>query len=177
MKKLSIDNKALVISMIQDYFQRNEEAKFIHRLHGILLFASKETESCDSIGALFGNSPRTISNWIKKVESTGDINSLREKKRPGRPPRLSLVQQEELKQILQRAPCESGVAGNIWDGESLSMYINEHYGVRLNVRACQNLFHKLGFSLKRARPVVAKADEGKKAVSKKTSGKNSDRQL
>lgn len=62
MKRLSINNKALIISMIQDYFQRNEEAKFIHRLHGILLFASKETESCDSIGALFGNSPRTISN-------------------------------------------------------------------------------------------------------------------
>jgi hypothetical protein len=77
MKRLSINNKESVVLAIQAYFEKNEEARLIHRLHGILLFASKETESCDSIGALFGNSPRTISTWIKKVIATGDINSLR----------------------------------------------------------------------------------------------------
>jgi transposase len=43
--------------------------------------------------------------------------------------------------------------------------------MKLKVRACQRLFHETGFSLKRARPVVARASEEKKAESKKTSGK------
>jgi transposase len=171
MKRLVIKRKEGITSGIQRYFENNEEAKFIHRLHGILLFANKEDESCDSIGALFGNSPRTVSNWIRKVNETGDIESLRSKPQPGRPPRLSQIQKEELKEVLQKSPEKSGMPCNLWDGKSLSAYIQEHYGIELKVRACQRLFHKLGFSLKRARPVVARANGEKKTEAKKNSGK------
>ena len=73
MKRLVIKNKNGIKAKIHHYIDGNEEAKFIHRLHGILLFSEKEDESCDTIGALFGNSPRTISNWIKRVNETGDF--------------------------------------------------------------------------------------------------------
>ena len=181
MKRLVIKNNNGIKAKIHHYIDGNEEAKFIHRLHGILLFSEKEDESCDSIGALFGNSPRTISNWIKRVNETGDIESLRSKKKSGRPPRLSEGQRQELKIILQKSPEKHGITSNtcttyevrgIWDGKSLSAYIKKQYGIVLETRACQRLFHKLGFSLKRARPVVARADEAKKAESKKTSRKN-----
>ena len=172
MKRLVINDKGSVKSKIQHYFERNEEARFIHRLHGILLFSEKEDESCDSIGALFGNSPRTVSNWIKRVNATGDIESLRSKKQSGRPPRLSEAQRQELKVILQEPPEKHGISTNVWDGKSLSAFIQQQYGIVLKTRACQRLFHKLGFSLKRARPVVARADEIKKSESKKTSREN-----
>jgi transposase len=172
MKRLVIKDNDSIKSEIQHYFERNEEARFIHRLHGILLFSEKEDESCDSIGALFGNSPRTVSNWIKRVNRTGDIESLRSKKQHGRPPRLSEEQREELRVIIQESPEEHGITSNIWDGKSLSAFIKEQYGIVLKTRACQRLFHKLGFSLKRARPVVARADEAKKIESKKTSREN-----
>jgi len=167
MQRLVIQDKAGIKAKIQHYFERNEEARFIHRLHGLLLFSEKEDESCDSIGALFGNSPRTVSNWIKRVNKTGDIESLRSKKQSGRPPRLSEEQKQELREILQEAPENHGISSNIWDGKSLSAFIEKQYGIVLKTRACQRLFHKLGFSLKRARPVVARADETKKAESKK----------
>ena len=64
------------------------------------------------------------------------------------------------------------MTSNLWDGKSLSAYIKNQYRVVLETRACQRLFHKLGFSLKRARAVVARADEAKKAESKKTSKEN-----
>jgi hypothetical protein len=86
MKRLVIKDREGIKDKIQSYFTGNEEAKFIHRLHGVLLFSVKEDESCDSIGALFGNSPRTVSNWIKRINETGDIESLRSKKQSGRPP-------------------------------------------------------------------------------------------
>jgi len=167
MNRLVIKDKEGIKRKIQAYFAGNEEARFIHRLHGVLLFSEKEDESCDSIGALFGNSPRTVSNWIKSINATGDIESLRSKKQSGRPPRLSDVQREELKEVIQESPEKHGIAINIWDGKSLSAYIEMQYGIIMKTRTCQRLFHQLGFSLKRARPVVARADEEKKIESKK----------
>jgi transposase len=166
MKRLVITDKEGIKEKIQVYFSGNEEAKFIHRLHGILLFLEMEDESCDSIGALFGNSPRTIRNWIKRVNETGDIESLRSKKHPGRPPRLSDEQRQELKTVIQEPPEKHGIAISIWDGKSLSSYISKRYNIVMKTRTCQRLFRQLGFSLKRARPVVSRADEEKKADSK-----------
>lgn len=177
MTRLKIDHQDQIRRDIQSYFEKNTESRFIHRLHGILLFINKEDESCDSIGSLFGNSPRTVSNWIKKLNSTGDLESLRDEKRPGRTPRLNTIQKAELKEVLQKNPEESEMACNLWDGKTLSAYIEMRYNIILKVRACQNLFHELGFSLKRARPVVSKSDEGKKAESKKTSRENANRKL
>jgi transposase len=172
MKRLIVNDTAGIKEKIHSYFSGNEEARFIHRLHGILLFAEKEEESCDSIGVLFGNSPRTISNWIKRVNETGDIESLRSKKQQGRPPRLTEEQRLELRVVLQESPEKHGITCNIWDGKSLSAYIECHYGVVMKTRTCQRLFHQLGFTLKRARPVVSRANEEKKVESKKTSGEN-----
>jgi len=173
MKRLVIKDRESIKEKIQAYFSGNEEARFIHRLHGVLLFSEKEDESCDSIGALFGNSPRTVSNWIKQINATGDIESLRSKKQSGRPPRLSDSQREELRAVIQDSPEQHGMAINMWDGKSLSAYIHIRYGIVMKTRTCQRLFHQLGFSLKRARPVVARANEAKKVESKKTSRENS----
>jgi len=169
MKRLNVENQEVIKKKIVSYFDKNTESRFIHRLHGILLFINNEKESCDSIGILFDNSPRSISNWIKKLnKSGGNLESLRDKKRPGRPSRLNSEQMSELKKVLQLAPEESGMTSNIWDGKTLSAYIEKQYGIIMKVRACQNLFHKLGFSLKRARPKVSKGDEKLKEEAKKT---------
>lgn len=80
-----------------------------------------------------------------------------------------------IKEVLQKAPELSGVTANVWDGKSLSFYIEKTYSIVLKVRQCQRLFKKLGFSLKRARPIVAKGDAEKKEMSKKTS-RNSQKQ-
>jgi transposase len=174
MQRLVIQDKAGIKEKIQSYFSGNEEAQFIHRLHGILLFLEKESESCDSIGSLFGNSPRTISNWIKRLNQTGDIESLRSKKQPGRPCRLTEEQKQELKVIIQELSEQHEITSNIWDGKSLSAYIEKQYSIILKTRTCQRLFHQLGFKLRRPRPVVARADESKKVESKKTPRKNSE---
>jgi len=67
MKRLVIENQNSIVSQIHAYLEKNSEAKFIHRLQVILLFAGSEKESCDSLGFLFGNSPRSISNWINDL--------------------------------------------------------------------------------------------------------------
>lgn len=154
---------------IQEYFRKNEEAKFIHRLHGILLKIDNKDNACQTIADLFGHSSRTISNWINKVNETGNIEVLRDKPKPGRNSKLNEEQLIIIKDILQKPPELSGISANIWDGKSLSFYIKKEFEIILGVRQCQRLFKKLGFSLKRARPIVSKGDVAKKEVSKKTS--------
>ena len=173
MQKLAIVQKENIENLILDYFKKNDEAKFIHRLHGILLFLKDEKSTCDSVGLMFGNSPRTISNWVKKVNESSTLEVLRTQNKTGRKPRLNEVQLAEIKLALQKNPEQSGVTANIWDGKSLSFYIDKKYGIILGVRRCQKLFHELGFSLKRARPIVSKGDLVKKEAFKKTSRKTS----
>jgi transposase len=107
------------------------------------LFAGSEDESCDSLGALFDNSPRSISNWIKKVNRTGDIESLRSKSPSGRPPRLTTSQKEEIKMVLQELPEKLNMHGKRWNGGNLSSYISVQYGIELKIRACQRLLLEL----------------------------------
>ncbi len=169
MQRLELNSANEIREMILSYFNKNEDAKFIHRLHGILLKIENQETSCDSIASLFGQSPRSVSNWINKVNQAGTIEVLRDIKRPGRNSRLNEIQLKEIKEVLQKDPELSGVTTNIWDGKSLSYYIQKTYSLDLGVRQSQRLFHKLGFSLKRARPTVCKSDPAKKEASKKTS--------
>jgi transposase len=167
MQILELNSSEQIKKKIQEYFRKNEEAKFIHRLHGILLKIDNKDTACQTIADLFGHSSRTISNWINKVNETGDIEVLRDKIKPGRNTKLNMNQLVIIKDTLQKAPELSGISANIWDGKSLSFYIEKEFKIALGVRQCQRLFKKLGFSLKRARPIVSKGDALKKEVSKK----------
>ena len=48
---------------------------------------------------------------------------------------------------------------NVWDGPSLSAYIVKTYSVKLCVRQCQRIFHKLGFSLVRPQTFPNKGEK------------------
>jgi len=76
---------------------------------------------------MFGNPPRTISNWVKKVDETGDLNSLCTKPRSGRLPELNVQQTQETRQALCEPPEKNGVMTNIWNGKSPSWYIKNKY--------------------------------------------------
>jgi len=144
MKRLEIENGESITTQIRSYLEGNSESKFIHRLQVILMLANTEKETCDSLGTLFGHSPRSISNWVKKINQTGDIRSLRSKPQPGRAFRLTQKQKNEIKAVLQESPQKLGESGKSWNGKNLSSYIVRQYGVTLSVRSCQHLLHELG---------------------------------
>jgi len=139
MKRLVLEDKDSILNQIRSYLENDPEAKFIHRLQVILLFASREEESCDSLGSMFGNSPRSISNWIKKVNQTGNIESLRSKPGSGRPSRLTQEQKNEIRTVLQQLPEEHEIQGKSWNGKNLSSFISQRYGITLQIRACQRI--------------------------------------
>ena len=127
------------------------------------------TYTTESLGQIMQASPRSIANWLHKLNACGDIEVLRDKEKPGRSARLSAQQMELLKEDIQKHPSQSGLDANLWDGKTLSHHIEKKFGIIIQVRQCQRIFSRLGFSLKRGRTVVANGDAKAKKAFKKTS--------
>lgn len=169
MQKLTIFNPRRIERQIDKFINNDPEGKFIFRLCSLKIFLNDSGHTTESLGNLMGSSPRSVAKWIHDINAVGDIEVLRDKEKPGRNTRLSDQQMKLLRVQLQKHPSESGLDSNLWDGKSLSHHIKKQFGITLQVRQCQRLFSKLGFSLKRGRTVVAKGDPLAKKAFKKTS--------
>jgi len=168
MKSLKISDAQTMILALQDEIRRSDESRYDHRLHGVLLVA--QGLSCREAAGVLGDAPRTVENWVHHFERSG-FAGLAEGERTGRPSRLSPAQLSRVEFALRQGPREAGLAGGgVWDGKTLSRYLEEKLGVELKARQCQRLFRQLGFRFRKPRPVVAQADPKKQAAHKKTSG-------
>lgn len=165
MRRVQIRDLERAKEIIRAEIRRTDESKLQHRLHCVLLVC--EGKRCREVAELFGDSPRAVQYWVKRFDRSG-VNGLRDAPKPGRPARLSATEKARLAQELLRSPREFGYSQNLWDGKLLSHHIHKNYGISLKVRQCQNLFHELGFRLRKPRPVIAKADPEKQEAFKKT---------
>ncbi|HNQ78833.1 MAG TPA: winged helix-turn-helix domain-containing protein [Acidobacteriota bacterium] len=165
MRKLEIKDAEAFKVAIQDEIRRSADARYDHRLHGLLLACSGM--SCGDIAKHLGHGIRTIQYWLRKFESSG-FAGLREEARSGRPASLSERMLKEIGQDLRQDPRKLGHSQGVWDGKLLHHHIGMKYGVELGVRQCQRLFHKLRFRLRKPRPVIAKADPEAQKAFKKT---------
>ena len=166
MKSLQTQDAAVMRIAIQQEIARSDEARYDHRLHGVLLVAGGE--SCIEVGRKFGEDARTIQRWVKRFEQRG-FAGLRDGERPGRPRLLDARQWQRLEAELRRSPRDFGHEQNLWDGKLLGLHLKRHYGVMLGVRQCQRIFRQMGFRLRKPRPQVAQSDPVAVAKTKKTS--------
>lgn len=146
MNRRKIDNKEAIILAIQNALNESEEAKYYHRLDLVLLAVNGMPVK--EIASLYNESPTTISYWTKKVVEQG-VESLKSGTHPGRTPRIS---EELLVQIdldLQQSPTEFGYDVNLWDGKVLSKHLSDRYSITIQVRQCQRILRKLGYTLQR----------------------------
>ena len=157
---------ANMILGIQQEIQRSEESRYDHRLHGLLLVAQGMT--CPQVAHLLGDAPRTVEYWVRRFEQQG-LAGLKEGDRPGRPARLNAAQRRGVGRVLRRYASDAGMGVTLWDGKTLSAWIEKEYGVRLGVRQCQRLFRQVGFRLRKPRPVIAGSNPARQKAHKKNS--------
>ncbi len=86
MKPATISDAETIILGLQDEIRRSEEARYDHRLHGLLLVA--QGMSCREVAQLLGDAPRTVAYWVQRFEEEG-LAGLLDIPRPGRPGRLN----------------------------------------------------------------------------------------
>ena len=83
--------------------------------------------------------------------------------------RLDDKQRARFETALRQSPREAGIqGGGVWDGKTLSRFLDQKFGVDLKARQCQRLFRQLGFRLRKPRPLIAQADPQARAAHKKT---------
>ena len=170
MQQLEIKDAEIMTLAIQDEISRSAEARYDHRLHGVLMVC--KGLSCYEVADILGHSPRAIEYWVKRFEAKGFVG-LQEKPRSGRPPRIGMEIMEQLGKDLRQTPRVFGYTQNFWDGILLSHHLASVYDVKLGARQCQRLFHKLDFRLRKPRGVIAKADPSAQEAFKKTGRKRS----
>ncbi len=165
MKRLEITDREIMEIALRNEILRSEEARYDHRLHGVLLVS--QGMSCYEVGKKFGHDPTTIQRWVRSFEARG-FSGLQDQERPGRPQRLTPEGLEIVNLDLRKSPREFGYAQNLWDGKLLSHHIAQTQKVVLRVRQCQRLFHQIKFRLRKPRPVIARANLEEQRAFKKT---------
>ena len=111
----------------QQIVHSTSDAKYRHKVEMVNLVLSGLTPSY--LSSYCGDSKRTITLWVKIADEQG-FAALKTKKPTGRPSKLTKEQKAEIRTILEEDdPKKYG--HNVWDGPSLSAYIEKTYAVKV----------------------------------------------
>jgi len=165
MRKLEVINGEVMRLVIQQEIARSRDARYDHRLHGLLLVS--DGLSCLQAADYLGENPVTVQRWVHRFNAHGFVG-LQEGARSGRPRQLSPAQLAAVGGDLRCSPRGLGYEQNLWDGKLLSHHMAVRYEVQLGVRQCQRLFHQLSFRRRKPRGVISKGDPVAQATYKKT---------
>src|SRR5882724_3124836 len=124
------------IKTIRDEFHRSEEARYIHRLHAVLLVLLGL--STVKAGKFLGDPQRTVAHWVIQFKEHG-LKGLREAEKSGRPEILSVVQKKMLMDALAKSPKDVGLKAEAWTNKILLSFVHKRYGIKLNLRHCSRL--------------------------------------
>lgn len=153
--KLSNTQKKAIAKQIKK--ARNKGCRHeLERLAGILAFADG-VSACD-LAKAYRVTIETVKSWIYKYLCCG-VKGLSNKKRPGRPAKLTKKQRKELAKIIEGGPEKAGFPGNCWRSPMIQFLIQERWGIIYNVNYLSELLKNMGFSYQKARFVADKRDE------------------
>ena len=133
------------IEIIRAEFLRSADARYIHRLHGVLLVLLGL--STVKAGKLLGDPQRTIAHWVAQFKARG-LDGLKDAEKSGRPEILSSQQKEIISLALASPPRKAGFDADAWTNVILASLLKERFGLVLSVRHCSRLLRTLKQSAK-----------------------------
>lgn len=114
-----------------------------------------------------GMSERQLRTWVHRYNAEG-IMGLRDRPRPGQPPRLAPERVEQFRKRVRSGPRpEEGVC--TLRGMDFQRILEEEFDAKYSLPGVYFLLHRLGFSSLVPRPKHREADEQAQAAFKKTS--------
>lgn len=140
----------------QKYYYRHQQQYIRHRLKAIELL--HQGNSRLQVSEQVGCSYDTLTSWLRKYLQ-GGLKALVSPIRHQKPSRLSVEQQQQLKEmILTQRPTEYGIERQMWTGAILSQVIAQRFEVQLKDSRIYELLDELGLSYQRAHRDYANAD-------------------
>ena len=101
--------------------------------------------SVAEVAKIIGVSWTSAKRWKVAVDQ-GGIEALQAKPHPGKPPRLSARQKEELNELLLRGAVAAGFSTNCWTCARVADLIQRHFGVSYHKDYVGFLLRHMGWS-------------------------------
>lgn len=116
---------------------------------GRLLKAGKLSQA--EISRQLGVSRATVSDWAKTMEAKG-IRGLRKRKAAGSQSKLSQLQKQKLKSMLDRGALANGFPTDRWTLERVRQLIQQKFEIGYHPNYLNRLLRNLGFSPQKPLP-------------------------
>ena len=139
---------------LEDLVRREANAKQRDRYRAVLL-AMDDLEG-DEVALRLGRSPRFVDEWVGRYRRGGP-GALRPKKQPGRRPKLTPEQEEQLKARLDAGPREGDGVCTL-RGRDACRIIEQEFGVVHTLGGIYDVLRRLGYSSLVPRPRHRKND-------------------
>jgi transposase len=115
-----------------------------------------------------GMDRQTLRDWVHRYNGEG-LAGLRDRRRPGRKPRLTPEQETELAAVVERGPEPDRDGVVRWRRADLRALVERRFEVRLHERSVGKVLRRLGFTRLSVRPKHPKADAAAQAAFKEAS--------
>jgi transposase len=145
---------------------RCRDARAARRMLALALVP--EGGSREAAARAAGMDRQTLRDWVHRYNAEG-LAGLRDRRRPGRRPRLTPAQEAELAAVVERGPDPDREGVVRWRRVDLRALIETRFAVRLRERTVGKVLRRLGFSRVSVRPRHPKADEAAQEAFKKAS--------
>ena len=129
-----------IIAAIRKEFRRSPEARYIHRLHAVLLVLGGL--SALQVGKRLHIPGRSVAHWARAFDKNG-LDGLIEAKKEGRPSVLAASQKRTLKNAFGKPPKHFGLQGETWTGELVRQFLSKRFRIKLTMRHCRRLLRQL----------------------------------
>jgi transposase len=122
--------------------------KLVRRLHALLALA--EGLSVSEIAQMLNLGEQTVRDYRNAFLLKG-VSSLRSKRPPGRPRKLTKSQRRELAELIKAGPQAAGYTSGCWHTPMIQDLIQRRLGVSYHPHYLATLLRNLGFSYQKAR--------------------------
>jgi transposase len=146
---------------LRDEAKGNKDLATWRRAHCVLGYI--EGQTVISMASALDIDRSAITKWLAWYNAEG-TDGLRTSSPPGRVPRLSANQREQVARVVEAGPPAAGFRSGVWTGALVGEWIEREFGVRYHPQHIPRLLHQLGFSVQRPRKRLARADLEKQAA-------------
>lgn len=110
------------------------------------------------VARLVKASPSSVKRWKEALEE-GGLEALAAKPHPGRPPRLTAEQKEDLAAILLRGPRAAGFPTDLWTLPRIAKVIEVHFQVKYHPAHVWRILRGMGWSAQKPERRARERDE------------------
>jgi transposase len=112
---------------------------------------------------------QTLRDWVIRCNAAG-VEGLRDRPKSGRPSWLDEGQLATLRALVLRGPGPERDGVSTWRAKDVCQIVETRFGVSYTENGMLRLFHELGLSWQKARPIHPEADRRAQARFKKIPG-------